>query len=39
MQNIQNDKDSISQKSYKKLDSYLNCAERIELCAIEDLET
>ncbi|CAD8047270.1 unnamed protein product [Paramecium primaurelia] len=39
MQSIQNDKDSISQKSYKKLDSYLNCAEKIELCAIEDLET
>ncbi|CAD8139925.1 unnamed protein product [Paramecium octaurelia] len=38
-QTIQNDKDSISQKSYKKLDSYLNCTEKIELCAIEDLET
>ncbi|CAK83242.1 unnamed protein product (macronuclear) [Paramecium tetraurelia] len=38
-QSISNDKDSISQKSYKKLDSYLNCTEKIELCAIEDLET
>ncbi|CAD8047487.1 unnamed protein product [Paramecium sonneborni] len=39
MQNVQNDKDSFSQKSQKRLDSYLNCTERIELCAIEDLET